>query len=244
MARFAAVPGILGFVWAIRERGLLRLFGAALAIGMMYLVYMMQSRGSMISMGFSAAVLVVLAGGRARKLGLVAAVAFALVLACDMIPEDMSDRVSTHVLRGQSAEEFGSFTGRTRAWQNAMREIVKSPLWGWGPQADRYLISEHVHNTYVYALLQAGFPGLIFFCLGLGLAWRSFWRVYQSGAAVRWNQETFLLQAGGILAFFTVRSVPEVCGSMFGVDTVLLVPILTFLGVAERQLHVDARDPA
>ena len=55
------------------------------------------------------------------------------------------------------------------------------------------------------------------------------------GFAERFDQKMFLMQTGGILAFFTVRSIPEVCGAMFGVDLVVMVPAVAYLVVLDQQ---------
>ena len=41
---------------------------------------------------------------------------------------------------------------------------------------------------------------------------------------------------GAILVFFTVRSIPEVSGAMFGIDLLILVPALAYLGVLSGSL--------
>jgi O-antigen ligase len=137
-------------------------------------------------------------------------------------------------MRGQDTGEFYSMTGRTRAWENGWYEAMKSPIIGWGPQADRMLIGEHVHNTYLYTVMTSGFIGGIAFAGGLLYAWYLFIKMLSRGVADRFGQKTFFIQAGGILAFFTVRSIPEVSGAMFGIDTMLVIPVLAYLTVLNK----------
>jgi O-antigen ligase len=111
---------------------------------------------------------------------------------------------------------------------------MKSPIIGAGPQADRILIGEHVHNTYLYAVMTSGFIGGIAFAGGLLYAWYLFIKMLSRGVADRFGQKTFFIQAGGVLAFFTVRSIPEVSGAMFGIDTMLLLPVLAYLSVLNK----------
>jgi len=56
------------------------------------------------------------------------------------------------------------------------------------------------------------------------------------------GQRVFLIQAGGVLAFFTVRSIPEVCGAMFGVDLMVMLPVLAYLGLLGQQEKKLATD--
>jgi O-antigen ligase len=106
------------------------------------------------------------------------------------------------------------------------------------------LIKEHVHNTYMYALISAGFAGTAAFVGGLAWAWIIFLRSMRRGIADRYGQRAFLIQAGGILAFFTVRSIPEVCGAMFGVDFMVMLPALAYLTILDQKGKEEAAPAA
>jgi O-antigen ligase len=157
-----------------------------------------------------------------------------LVLASDLIPGETFQEVSNFLRRGESMEELRTLTGRTRAWEKAWPEILDSPVVGWGFQADRLLIREHVHNTHLYALMTAGFMGGLAFVGGLLWVWLLFFRVIKSGIAGRFNQETLLIQSGGILAFFTIRGIAEVSGPLFNIDFLVMLPIMAYLSLLDR----------
>lgn len=91
----------------------------------------------------------------------------------------------------------------------------------------------------MYALMSSGFVGAAAFVGGLIWAWIIFLRAIVSGVADRVGQRMFLIQAGGVLAFFTVRSIPEVCGAMFGVDFMVMLPVLVYLTVLDQQRQND-----
>ncbi len=152
------------------------------------------------------------------------------------LPEHSITYAKQHFYRGQSEKDLRTLTGRTRAWKKAAKEVKKSPVIGYGPQADRYLIKEHVHNTYYYALLESGILGTLFFVGGLIWAWILFFKAVSQKGVDRLGQRTLLMQVGGILAFFTIRSIPEVCGAMFGVDLMVMLPALGYLQVLSRQV--------
>lgn len=235
MARFAAVPGIVCFVFLWQSRGILRLLLATIFVLSGALIYLMQSRGAIFGLAFALFFIMLFMGVKERWFGAIFLILLGLVLYADVIPERKIEQVSEHVFRGQSVEEMGTMSGRTRAWEKGWKKVLKSPLWGYGPQADRYLIKEHVHNTYVYALLSSGFAGAAAFVGGLIWAWVLFLRAIIRGFADRFGQRLFLIQAGGILAFFTVRSIPEVCGAMFGVDLMVMLPVLAYLVVLDQK---------
>ena len=235
MARFAAVPAVASFVLIWQSRGIFRLFFGAVFLFSGALVYFMQSRGAIFGLAFALFFIMLFMGVRSRRLGALFLILLGLVLYTGIIPERRVEQVSEHIMRGQDEKQFRSLTGRTRAWEKGWKQALKSPGWGWGPQADRYLIKEHVHNTYMYTLMSAGFAGAAAFAGGLIWAWVLFLRAIIRGFADRFDQRFFLIQAGGILAFFTVRSIPEVCGAMFGVDLMVMLPVLAYLVVLDQK---------
>ena len=194
----------------------------------------MQSRGAILGFGFALSFVMLFFGKKTRALGIFLGILIGLLLFTNVIPEDFVQFQTERFMRGQDTEEFYSLTGRTRAWDHGWYEAMKSPIIGWGPQADRMLIGEHVHNTYLYALMTSGFIGAFFFAGGLIYAWLIFFKLLRAGVPDRLDQKTFFIQIGGILAFFTVRSIPEVSGAMFGIDTMLLLPVLGYLAVLNR----------
>ena len=235
MARFAAVPGIVCFVFLWQSRGIFRLLWATIFVLSGALIYLMQSRGAIFGLAFAIFFIMLFMGVKARRVGAIFLILLGLTLYADVIPERKVEQVSEHVFRGQTFEEMRTMTGRTRAWEKGWNQVLKSPVWGWGPQADRYLIKEHVHNTYMYALMASGFAGAAAFVGGLMWAWVLFLRAIIRGFADRLGQRLFLIQAGGILTFFTLRSIPEVCGAMFGVDLMVMLPVIAYLNVLDRE---------
>lgn len=95
----------------------------------------------------------------------------------------------------------------------------------------------NVHNTYLYALISAGFVGLAFFAIGLIKAWTQLLKLARSGFARSLGQEAFLAQVGGVLAFFTIRSITEVSGPLFAVDLLVMLPGILYIGVMFRRME-------
>ena len=235
MARFAAVPGIVSFVFLWHGRVWKRFLWAILFFFSGVMIYIMQSRGAILGFGFAIAFIMLFLDVHTRWVGALLLVLFGALLLSDMFPEKMGGEVLNHLYRRQSIEELHTLTGRTRAWEYGWQEVMRSPVWGWGFQADRYLIKEHVHNTYLYALMTSGFVGVAAFVGGLGWAWLLFFSNLKSGVADRLGQKVLLIQVGGLLAFFTARSIPEVSGALFGVDFMVMLPILAYLSILDRQ---------
>ena len=235
MARFAAVPGIVAFVFLLTGSGRKIVLWIILFVLSAGLIWAMQSRGAILGFAFAMAFVMLFLGPRSRLFGITGLILVSLLHFTDVIPDRAARYVKKHFYRGQNYEELITLTGRTLAWKKAWRQIKKSPIFGRGPQSDRYLIKTHVHNTYLYALLQSGMVGATAFVGGLVWAWVLFFRAILRKTADQLGQRVILIQTGGILAFFTVRSIPEVCGAMFGVDLMVMVPVLAYLGLLGQQ---------
>lgn len=235
MSRMASVPCIVAFLLMWTRRGLGgRLAWGAVVIGTGLLVYWAQSRGSILGLGVALGFCVMFLGRRARWLGAVAVVLFGVAVVGEVVPRSWMHDVTRHLTRDTAAEELLTLGGRTATWEKTWDAFAKSPVIGSGPQADRYLLHEHVHNAYLYAALQGGLLGLALFVGGLAWAWRAFFRALRSGVADRLGQRTALIATGAVLAFFTVRSIPEVCGAMYAIDLLLMVPAMAYLAILSR----------
>ncbi len=238
IARFAAVPAVVAYVMLWRDRvWWRRAFWAALFAAACLLVYLMQARGTNVGLAFALAVATYVLGARARLVGAAAILLGAASVAIEFVPPETVDRVFFHLTRGQQASQLAEMGGRTYYWAEGWKQVVQSPVFGYGFQSDRYLVGTHIHNTYLYVLLTAGFVGLVPFVAGLAWAWFAAWRAFRRGLPKRLGQQAVFAQAVGILAFFTVRGIPEVCGGFFMVDLMVMVPAIAYLVV----LHDDAR---
>ncbi len=143
-----------------------------------------------------------------------------------ILPEQAPSRVG---------REFLQFSGRSAVWAEALRQVRDSPILGYGFHADRLLLGTHAHNAFVHALLQTGVAGIIPFVLAMLFGWFSFFKV-----AMRLNQlptahKHLVIQSGAILAFLSVRALPESTGAFFGIDWLILAPLLLYLHLVSSQ---------
>jgi O-antigen ligase len=238
MARFAAVPGVISFIFLWFGSTWKRFLWIIPLCFFGWIVYIMQSRGAVVGFGFVLAFEMLFLGGRKRIFAVILLLLFGLILMSDALPGQFFEQISDYMKRGQSNEDFQSMTGRTRAWGLGWSEILNAPVIGRGFQADRYLITEHIHNTYLYALLTSGFTGATAFVCGLLWSWILFLRAIRRISELDQKHKIFLIQAGGVLAFFTVRGVSEVSGAMFNVDFMIMLPIMTYLGILDREYGI------
>jgi O-antigen ligase len=153
-------------------------------------------------------------------------------------PATVSDRVTTYLERGQSREEFLSMTGRTRAYQKGLTAFEDAPMLGRGQWTDRLIIHEHVHNSYLQALLNAGILGGLPYFASWIVGWIMFFRLHKRSKFLSPEDRLCLLEAGTVMMFFTARSIPETTTASFSVDLLVMVAVYVYL--ESLTLHVKA----
>jgi O-antigen ligase len=129
-------------------------------------------------------------------------------------------------------------SGRQYTWQKGLALIQHSPFLGWGFNADRILInSEHMHNSYLHAALHSGVIGAFFFIATFVSLWvliiKS--RLLIKAREVDGPDRAFLFEAILIVGFLTSRSFFESTGAFYGVDELLLVPAVAYIGLMARK---------
>lgn len=238
IARFAAVPLICAAVMACRDRGGRRAIWFIFAVFFAFVMYRMQSRGALAGVSAALGCLGVLAPRR-RGPPIVAGLGIVALL---MHPS-IRQTVNEYLLRGQDAAEFKSFTGRTYVWGGAGAALATSPIFGTGHFADRLLLGANAHNAVLSASLTAGVVGLMPFLLSWICAWRDGWRLWRLRASLPPFDQNLLLISGGLLVFFTIRSIPETTTAGFSADLLILLPVMAFLEEASRMAPSSFNHP-
>ena len=209
--------------------GFKRLLWFAAILPSLVLLYIMESRGAAVSFVAACAFVLLFHGRAARWTGRdPARRRRGRRLRRTDSPERRGGGRREVPARADREEQLTSLTGRTRAWDKAMVRDQGVPARGLrsarGPVPDQGARPQHL---LLHAALRRPF-GTGFFVGGpaAGLAPAPACRAPR-GRHGRGDHWTTVLQVGGILVFFTARSVPEVSGAMFGVDTMLMVPALS-----------------
>jgi len=242
VARWAAVPGLVCLVRAYHtRRPMLIAFFLGVAAVSFFMVYRMQSRGALFG-SVAALLFALLVSSRMRRYALpFAAIALVAIVLLDS-PAVVSDQVATYLARGQNREEFISMTGRTRAYQESLEAIRDAPIFGRGQWADRLVIHEHSHNSYLQALLNGGVIGGIPYFASWIAGWILFFRIQKKKDRLSPEDRICLLEAGTVMMFFTVRSIPETTTASFAVDLLVMVAVYVYLealaiSIARRPLR-------
>ncbi len=139
-------------------------------------------------------------------------------------------------------------SGRGGTWAKALGEVGKSPFLGWGFDADRMLLGgEQMHNSYLHALIQTGILGALSFFAAFAGLW---FVILRSGLirAVRKHagaDRIVLMESILIMGFLTSRGFFESTAAFFGLDQLIVVPAMAYIGMAatESMAEADAAAP-
>jgi O-antigen ligase len=123
-------------------------------------------------------------------------------------------------------------TGREATWRSGIALTGQSPFVGWGFHADRLLLhSEHMHNSYLHALLQGGIIGALFFVGALVSVWFLILRngLIKKIRHVQGRIPPELAESILLIGFLTSRSFFESTAAFYGVDLLVIVPAITYI---------------
>jgi O-antigen ligase len=127
-------------------------------------------------------------------------------------------------------------------WRAGIDVFQDSPLIGFGFHADRLVLGTHMHNSIMQALVQTGLLGTIAFVAAILFGWFQILRIIRNLDRLPPAYKHLTIQTGAVLAFLSLRSFPESTGAFFGVDWLILAPILLFLGVLGRSAPAEVEN--
>jgi O-antigen ligase len=188
----------------------------------------MQSRGAIFG-AVAALVFILLMSSRMRRYALPFAALAVVCLVLIATPERASTGVVTYLMRGQNSEEFQSMTGRTRAYSNGLEAFGDAPILGRGQWADRMIIGEHVHNSFLQAMLNGGALGAIPYFGSWIAGWFLFLRLHKHSAFLAPEDRHLVLECGTVMMFFSVRAIPETTTASFSVDLLVMVAVFVYM---------------
>lgn len=229
VARWAAVPGLVSLVRAYHTRRPRRIYSYLCVAGIsFFIVYRMQSRGAVLG-SLAALLFALLVSSRMRRYALPFAIVAIIVILLLDSPTTVSNNVVKYMERGETKEQFLTMSGRTRAYEHGIAAFEEAPLIGRGQWADRMVIGEHVHNSFLQALLNAGVIGGIPYFASWITGWVLFYRLQKKRERLSTEDRVHLLESGAVMMFFTVRAVPETTTASYAVDLLVMVAVYVYL---------------
>ncbi len=232
--RFALIILIISIVRIILKRDLKRfvwLIPAALAL---FLLIQSQSRTALLGLGVAGILLVHMLGLRWQLLLLIPVLSYILYV------------VGYRIRAEESLNQLVNLTGREMTWQQAFARIKQSPFLGWGFHSDRILLdSQHIHNSYVHAMMHGGIIGLFFFTAAVVSIWYVLLknRILKRIRSGQLERDMVLIESVLIVGFLTARSFFESTAAFFGVDLLLFVPAAGYI-YFYCQSHAEAPENA
>jgi len=230
VARWTGVTALVAVVWAFYFR---RWVSRAALLGIagvgLYVVYRVQSRGAVF--GMVAAILFLLCLEKQRRRW--ALPLLALAVACMVMldaEQVVREKVMNYLKRGAKSEQnLYTMGGRTQTYEQGWKLFLEEPVFGRGFWGDRLSGIGHAHNGVLEALLVAGTVGFIPYFWSWIAGWRSFLRLWRRR---RWLPRQHLSQltaCGAVLAFFTLRAIPETTGAAYEPDLLILCAVYAYL---------------
>jgi len=236
ISRFAAVPAIIAAAAMFEGKWLTRAFWAAIFLLSSFLLWTLQSRGSLTSFVAALAVVALFSGRKARITVAVILVAAIFVVASDLVSSETLHHLYSFATRGQSGSHLSDMSGRLSIFRETWQTVLQGPIIGFGPQADRRVVGWNSQNGILYALLCGGFLGGAGFIGGLLVSWWMLIRMMVKRYALPPAHRMMLVQAAGILTFFTVRLYPENAAAVFSADLLLQLPAIVYIAVLNRSV--------
>ncbi|PKB84269.1 MAG: hypothetical protein BZY88_00655 [SAR202 cluster bacterium Io17-Chloro-G9] len=127
-----------------------------------------------------------------------------------------------------------TLTGRTVVWQQGWELFKDSPIFGRGFHADRIILRNHMHNTFMHSIVQTGVAGTIPLMAALILTWWLLLRAVMKLAVLPDRHRYMVIQIAGVVAFLSIRTITESTGAFFGVDWLVLAPMMLYLELINR----------
>ena len=235
LSRMAAVPAIISLVFLFAGRTWQRLLSLGVLIAAFSVIWIMQSRGALFA--FVGAFLFVLFFGdnRAQKIGILIVVVLTMFAVVGATSQGTFHDLWLHATREEGAAGFSNMSGRNVIWREALEQWMRSPLFGYGPQADR-LFEVNAQNAVVYALLCGGLIGATFFVVAMVTAWKALLALVLTIRRLPRQERAMFQVTGAILVFSTLRSYPENEATVFSIDLLLQYPAMIYLVVLAARI--------
>jgi O-antigen ligase len=128
-----------------------------------------------------------------------------------------------------------TMTGRTVTWEEGLRSLAKSPWVGFGFQADRYFLREHMHNAFLHAFFQSGLLGGGAILIGLMIVW--FYMIRYFFLHPPADKSLIPPEIPAVFLFVTISSVAESTFAYFSAAWLLSAPIVAYVMALHRHLR-------
>ncbi|HTS71275.1 MAG TPA: O-antigen ligase family protein [Terriglobia bacterium] len=130
-----------------------------------------------------------------------------------------------------------TMTGRTMTWEGGWHVLWHSPWIGYGFQADRYLLGQHMHNGFLHVFLQSGFLGGGAILIALMITW--FYLIKYFIFRQPSDKSMVPAEIPAVFLFVMISSVLESTFAYFSAAWLLSAPIVAYVLALDRRLRRD-----
>lgn len=222
VGRFALAAIILAFIRLVTARYKLRFVWLVPVLPALFILAQSRSRSSLLGLAVCSMLFVFIWGLNWRLVIVGPLSAYVIWLSA------IKWRLQGHV------EKLMYLTGREFTWQKGLEQAKQSPLVGWGFHADRLLLdSEHMHNAWLHAAIQAGVLGMLLFAASIIGTWVLIFKakLFSRIKSLAEPERRLLTQSLMLVGFLTARSFFESTAAFYGVDLLLFVPAACYIFV-------------
>ena len=235
LSRMAAVPAIIALVFLFLGNAWHRALSLGIFLGAFYVIWIMQARGALFSFVGAFLFVMFFGGRRQRNLATLLTIALVLFASAGTTFQGAIHDIWFHATRDEGSGGFSSMSRRIDIWRELLERWSESPVFGYGPQADR-LFAINAQNALIYALLCGGVVGATSFAVAMGAAWNALFSIVLAVGRLPRRERIMFQITGAILVFSTLRSYPENEAAVFSVDLLLQYPAMVYLSVLCIQL--------
>lgn len=220
VGRFALVVIIISGIWFFFRKDKIRYAWLGLCLIGVFMLMFTQSRTALLGLVVASMLFVLILGFR-----------WHYVLAGPFIVLVLW-QAGYKARAGGQIDILVNLSGRESTWGEAFSLIKQSPFLGWGFHSDRIMLdSQHIHNSYLHAMIQSGILGLIFFILAVASIWILFFKMNVFRRIRHYEGEDKPLVLGSVLliGFFSARSLFESTAAFYGVDLLIFLPAIVYV---------------
>ena len=232
-ARYAAISALVALPGLLRKGKLgVRLIWGILFATSMYALIVANGRTETVA--FVGSVFVILVAERTKRM------INTLVIAVGAILLGLRGFYSAFYLYiTRTGHIDPTMTGRTLTWQEGWRILWESPWVGYGFQADRYYLDQHMHNAFLHVLFQAGFLGGGAILIALLITWYYLTKyfIFQQPA----DKSLVPAEIPAVFLFVTLSSAMESTFAYFSAAWLLSAPIVPYVIALDRHLRKARR---
>jgi O-antigen ligase len=228
-ARYAAISALVALCGLMRKGRLpVRIIWGIAFTASLYALIVANGRTE--TLAFVAGVAVILVAERAKRtVNILVAIAAAILLGF----QGFFSGFFVYITRTGHIDT--TMSGRTVTWDEGLRLLWKSPWMGFGFQADRYFLDQHMHNAFLHVLIQSGLLGGLAILIGLSIVWYYLIRYF----FVRQPHDKSLIppEIPAVFLFVTISSVAESTFAYFSAAWLLSAPIVAYVMALHRHMR-------